>query len=124
VTRLLHASGVPLADLGVGRAELSEEESRRIWRILCETRTCCGAPRRGTGWSPSWPTPSGVAVRPSAEIADVIYDHVAARLAKDASRPALFEQFGIEVLATTDDPCDDGTTRQRPSRGAGGALPS
>src|SRR3954452_8172863 len=36
VTRLLHAGGVPLGDLGVGRTELPEAESRRIWRLLCE----------------------------------------------------------------------------------------
>jgi glucuronate isomerase len=49
-----------------------------------------------------------VSVRPSAATADDIYDQVAARLATDGYRPrALFERFGIEVLATTDDPCDD-----------------
>src|SRR4051812_29430376 len=36
VTRLLHAGGVPLGELGVGRSELTESESRRIWRRLCE----------------------------------------------------------------------------------------
>jgi glucuronate isomerase len=108
VTRLLHASGVPLADLGVGRGQLSEAESRQVWRLLCE----------------HWPvfrgTPSriwleaelaevfDVTVRPAADTADDIYDQVAERLTKDAYRPrALFERFGIEVLATTDDPCDD-----------------
>jgi len=51
---------------------------------------------------------SVVTVAPSAQTADAIYDQVAERLAKDAYRPrALFERFGIEVLATTDDPCDD-----------------
>ena len=47
-------------------------------------------------------------MRPSAETADAIYDQVAERLAEDAYRPrALFERFRIDVLATTDDPCDD-----------------
>jgi glucuronate isomerase len=108
VTRLLHAGGVPLGDLGVGRTELTEAESRRIWRLLCEN------------WSLFRGTPSrywleselaeifDVTVTPSAQTADAIYDQVAERLAKDAYRPrALFERFGIEVLATTDDPCDD-----------------
>jgi glucuronate isomerase len=108
VTRLLHAGGIPLAELGLGRTDLSEAESRHIWRLLCR----------------SWPlfrgTPSrywleselaeifGVPVRPSEETADAVYDQVAARLADDDFRPrALFERFRIEVLATTDDPCDD-----------------
>ena len=108
VTRLLHAGGIPLDDLGVGRGALSEAESRQVWRRLCEN------------WSLFRGTPSrywleselaeifDVAVRPSAETADAIYDQVAERLTKDAYRPrALFERFGIEVLATTDDPCDD-----------------
>src|SRR3954462_9669807 len=30
VTRLLHAGGVPLAELGVGRHALTEEESRQV----------------------------------------------------------------------------------------------
>jgi glucuronate isomerase len=45
--------------------------------------------------------------RPSAESADRLFDQIAARLAQPEFRPrALFERFGIEVLATTDDPCD------------------
>ena len=36
VTRIMHASGVDLADLGVGQGELSEEASRRAFRLLCE----------------------------------------------------------------------------------------
>lgn len=108
VTRLLHASGVPLPALGVGAGPPTEEQARRAWRIFCER----------------WPifrgTPSrfwmetvlagifGVTLRPSAQTADVLYDTVAARLADPAFRPrALLRQFRIAVLATTDDPCDD-----------------
>src|SRR3954463_2080796 len=36
LTRLLHASGVPLEALGVGQGPLSEQESRAVWRRLCE----------------------------------------------------------------------------------------
>jgi glucuronate isomerase len=49
-----------------------------------------------------------VSVWPSALTADVIYDQISDRLADEAYRPrALYERFGIAVLATTDDPCDD-----------------
>ena len=49
-----------------------------------------------------------MSVRPSADTADAIYDQVADCLARPEFRPrALYERFGIEVLATTDDPCDD-----------------
>ncbi len=50
----------------------------------------------------------GVTVRPSASTADAIYDQVAETMARPDFRPrALLQRFGIEVLATTDDPCDD-----------------
>ena len=50
----------------------------------------------------------GVTERPSADNADRLYDQIAARLAEPAFRPrSPVGQFGISVLATTDDPCDD-----------------
>ncbi|MCR8526140.1 glucuronate isomerase, partial [Escherichia coli] len=50
----------------------------------------------------------GVDTAPTTETADEIYDAIAAKLATPEFRPrALFNQFGIEFLATTDDPCDD-----------------
>ncbi|WP_232425150.1 glucuronate isomerase [Pseudofrankia inefficax] len=108
VTRLLHASGVALDDLGVGRGPLPRDESRQVWRRLCENLPAF----RGTAvryWLESeLAEVFGVDERPSAKTADAIYDQVVACLAMDTFRPrALFERFGIEVLATTDDPCDD-----------------
>ncbi|MGH8824492.1 MAG: glucuronate isomerase, partial [Jiangellaceae bacterium] len=107
VTRLLHASGVPLDALGVGHGRLTDAEAREVWRLLC------------THWDAYRGTPVrywleaelaeifDVAVRPSAQTADTIYDQVTDRLGKDGYRPrALYERFRIQVLATTDDPCD------------------
>lgn len=108
VTRLLHASGVPLSALGVGRGSLSEAEARQVWRLLCEHWDIYrGTPVRY--WLESELADIfEVSVRPSAETADAIYDQVADRLEKDPWRPrALYERFRIAVLATTDDPCDD-----------------
>jgi glucuronate isomerase len=108
VTRLLHAGGVPLGDLGVGQGPLDEMEARQVWRRLCENwHLFRGTPSRY--WLESaLAEVFDVALRPSAQTADEIYDQIAERLTKDAYRPrALFERFGIEVLATTDDPCDD-----------------
>lgn len=108
VTRLMHASGVPLEDLGVGQGPLDEAAARNVWRLLC------------THWSVFRGTPVrywleselselfDVTVRPSAETADEIYDQLASRLATPGYRPrALFDRFRLDVLATTDDPCDD-----------------
>jgi glucuronate isomerase len=108
VTRLLHASGVELEALGVGQGPLSEEAARAAWRLLCERwHMFQGTPVR------FWLETElagifGVTTRPSAETADAIYDDVADRLGQDAYRPrALFDRFGITVLATTDDPSSD-----------------
>jgi glucuronate isomerase len=108
VTRLLHASGVPLDALGVGRGPLAEAEAREVWRLLCSHwNVYRGTPVRY--WlEAELAEIFEVSVRPSAETADAIYDQVADRLAKDGYRPrALYERFRIQVLATTDDPCDD-----------------
>lgn len=108
VTRLLHADGARLDELGVGQGPLPEAEARAVWRQLC------------TRWNVFRGTPVsywlqselseifGVTERPSADNADRLYDRIAGLLTEDAYRPrALFRRFGIEVLATTDDPCDD-----------------
>lgn len=108
VKRLLHASGLPLDELGVGPDRLTEAQSRAVWRRLCSHwEVYRGTPVRY--WLESELADIfGVGERPSSETTDSIYDQVAACLAKEEFRPrALFSQFGIEVLATTDDPVDD-----------------
>ena len=108
VTRLLHASGVPLDALGVGRGQLAEAEAREVWRLLCSHWDVYrGTPVRY--WlEAELAEIFEVSVRPSAQTADAIYDQVADRLAKDGYRPrALYDRFRIQVLATTDDPADD-----------------
>ncbi len=107
VTRLLHADGVPLERLGVGEGPLDEAAARRVWHELCARwGVLAGTPAR------LW-LEDGLAgvfdidVTPSAATADSIYDRIAERLAQPGYRPrALYERFGISVLATTDDPCD------------------
>jgi glucuronate isomerase len=108
VTRLLHASGVPLDALGVGAQPLSEDASRAVWRRLCEHWTVFrGTPMR-LWLEAALAEIFDVALRPASDTADAIYDQLTERLAQDAYRPrALYERFRIGVLATTDDPCDD-----------------
>jgi glucuronate isomerase len=108
VTRLLHADGVPLDALGVGEGPLSEGAARAIWRRLCEHWSIFrGTPVR------YWLEQElvelfGVTEPLSAETADSTYDHIAERLGEPDFRPrALYRRFDLEVLATTDDPCDD-----------------
>ena len=108
VTRLLHASGIPLEELGVGGEPLSEESARRIWRLLCG----------------NWDVYRGTAVRYWFEIQLVeLFGVTSIRLCRRRMRsttrssPASVRTpsgrgrstpaSAIEVLATTDDPCDD-----------------
>lgn len=120
--RVLHASGVDLSSLGRrerggeredrahagGRTgEPAESGGREIWRVLCR----------------NWPVFRGTNSRLWLEIelaglfgvtdplteatADSTYDRIASALAEDDYRPrALYERFGIEVLATTDGALD------------------
>ncbi|WP_028049905.1 glucuronate isomerase [Cellulomonas sp. URHD0024] len=109
VLRLLHAAGVPLDDLGLSRDGAARTSSgRAVWRRLAEHWDLfLGTPVRF--WFESeLHDVFGLTEHPSAANADAQYDQLVDALARDAFRPrALFERFGIEVLATTDDPADD-----------------
>ena len=108
VTRLLHADGVALEELGVGQGPLSEAEARAVWRRLCERwELFAGTPVRF--WlEAELAQIFGVSLSPAAETANAIFDQVSERLADDSFRPrALYSRFRISVLATTADPCDD-----------------
>lgn len=106
VTRLLHASGVQLADLGVGLDAAADP--RDIWRRFCEHWPVFAGTASGYWLSHELVTLFDIETEPSAVTADELYDRISARLSQPAYRPrALFERFGIEVLATTDDPLDD-----------------
>jgi len=109
INRVLHANGVELSELGVGRGdEMTEADNRRAFRLLCEH----WADFNGTAMR-YWLVDQlvgifGVDVRPSAATADTIYDTIAARIDEPDFRPRqLMDAFRIEFLATTDDPCDD-----------------
>jgi len=108
VNRLLHSAGVELSDLGVGRTDFSADDARNAFRLLCSNWSVYrGTPIRF--WLESEIVDIfGLNIAPSAETADALYDAIAAQLATPEFRPrALFDRFGIEFLATTDDPCDD-----------------
>jgi glucuronate isomerase len=110
VIRLIHAAGVPLEALGVPAADNDdvEQDPRRIWRTFCEHwHLFRGTPSR------FWLTHElsqvfGLSLMPSADSADLLFDQLTERLAEPAFRPrALFEQFNIELLSTTDSPLAD-----------------
>ncbi|HEY2437155.1 MAG TPA: glucuronate isomerase [Solirubrobacteraceae bacterium] len=104
VTRLLHASGVPLDQLGLGD---SSTPPREVWRTLCSNWfRFAGTPVRY--WlEDALARVFGIVTDPSPETADTLYDELVELLAHPSYRPrALLERFGVAVLATTDDPAD------------------
>ena len=108
VNRLLHSRGVDLADLGVGQGPLDESASRAAWHLLAEHwHAYAGTPSRY--WMEhEFHEVFGLETVLNPRTADAMYDEIAEKLTRPEFRPrALFEQFGITVLATTDDPVDD-----------------
>lgn len=109
ITRLLHANGLPLESLGLSEPGTTKRaDPRSAWRLLCEH------------WREFRATPSrywledelvgvfDVHTAPGPGTADALFDELCAKLAEPRYRPrALFDRFGIEVLATTDDPSSD-----------------
>ncbi|MBY5933702.1 glucuronate isomerase [Tateyamaria omphalii] len=102
VFRMLYSQGVPLEQLGIGIPP-EDRDPRAIFRLFA------------AHWHLFLGTPSqlwiehelretlGCDLTLGPDTADTIYDHIATWLADDSNRPrALFDRFGIEVLATTD----------------------
>jgi glucuronate isomerase len=110
VFRMLCSQGVPLTDLGVPRVDggPTETDGRAIWRrFAAHYYLLRGTPSRM--WiDQAFAEVFHVEERLSAETADAIYDRIAECLARPEFRPrALYERFGIEVIATTESPLDD-----------------
>ena len=110
VTRMLLSQGIPPARLGVPSrtGEPVETDGRRIWRLLADNwHLFRGTPSR-LWLERTFETVFGIDTPLRGDTADDVYDAIAARLAEPGFRPrALFERFGIEVLATTESPLDD-----------------
>ena len=110
VTRMLLSQGIPPGRLGVPSAtgEPVETDGRTIWRLLARHwQLFRGTPSR-LWLERTFADVFGVHTPLSPATADEVYDAIAAQLADPAFRPrALFEKFGIEVLATTESPLDD-----------------
>ncbi|SNT15846.1 glucuronate isomerase [Tropicimonas sediminicola] len=110
VFRMLFSQGVSLDSLGVPRADGSraETDGRKIWRLFAENYYLFrGTPSR-LWLDHSFEHVFGLTDRFGPETADAFYDHISDCLARPEFRPrALFERFGIEVIATTESPLDD-----------------
>ena len=102
--RMLYSQGVPLEQLGVpSRAGAPATDPREAWRTFAgHYHLFRGTPSR-LWLDHAFATVFGMDVRLEAASADRYYDRIAEQLATPGFRPrALFDRFGIEVLATTD----------------------
>ncbi|WP_438872936.1 glucuronate isomerase [Paractinoplanes hotanensis] len=110
VTRMLLSQGIPPDRLGVPRRDGGpvETDPRTIWRLLAANwHLFRGTPSR-LWLEQTFRTVFEVETPLRRDTADEVYDAIAARLTEPAFRPrALFERFGLEVLATTESPTDD-----------------
>ncbi|MCB1341681.1 MAG: glucuronate isomerase [Pseudooceanicola sp.] len=110
VFRMLVSQGVPMTSLGVPRTDGGpvETDPRAIWRLFAERFHLFRGTPSAMWLDHSFEHVFGLDQPLSAETADMYYDHIDACLARDDFRPrALFERFGIEVLATTEGALDD-----------------
>ena len=107
VFRMLYSQGVPLEELGVGPMGAGADR-REVFRRFAENwHLFLGTPSR---WWMDFVLREtlGISASLGAETADAIYDEIAAKLATPEFRPrALFDRFGVDVLATTDSALDD-----------------
>jgi glucuronate isomerase len=110
VFRMLYSQGVPLERLGVPRRDggAVESDPRAIWRLFARHFTLFrGTPTR-IWFEQALRDTFAIEEQLNEASADRIYDRIAECLPKPEYRPrALFERFGIEVIATTDGPLDD-----------------
>jgi len=110
VTRLMHAAGVSFDALGIPErgADAATAAPREVWRTFCEHWHLYAGTASGYWLQNTFAELFGIDEQPDAQNADRLYDGIQAALGTDAFRPrSLFDRFGIEVLATTDDPMDD-----------------
>jgi glucuronate isomerase len=106
--RMLYSQGVRLEDLGIGsRREKSAAEPRQAWRVFARHFHLFHGTPSALWLNYVFAKVFDLDVVLEAETADHYYDVIERALATAPFRPrALFERFGIEVLATTESPID------------------
>ena len=106
---MLYSQGVSMEEMGIPRKDggAVETDARKIWRRFAEHyHLFRGTPTR-LWLDQAFSDLFGIAARLTAATADHYFDLISECLARPEFRPrALFEQFKIEVIATTESPLD------------------
>ena len=126
VFRMLYSQGIALEDLGVpkapgARGRAIETDPRRIWKLFAaHYHLFRGTPSRM--WH-DWVYREvfGLEDLLCEETADLYFDTINEKLGEEEFRPrALFDRYGIEVIATTEDPLDPLPHHQKLQADGGG----
>jgi len=109
IFRMLFSQGIAMEDLGIPTVDGTSVESdpRKIWQTFADHyHLFLGTPTRA--WLDyEFYHVFGIRYRLDSESAMYIYDQMLEQLGDDAFRPrALFDQFDIEILTTTDGASD------------------
>lgn len=110
VFRMLCSQGVALADLGVPRVDGGpiETDPMLIWKRFAENFHLLRGTPSAMWLNHAFSEVFGLEVPLGAETAEHYFETIDGCLARPEFRPrALFEQFNIEVIATTESPLDE-----------------
>jgi glucuronate isomerase len=109
IFRMLYSQGISLESLGISPLDgtAASVDPKEVWRIFAKNYYLFrGTPTR-LWFDYSLENQFGLTKRLSPENADEYYEVIAKKLQTPEFRPrALYEQFNIEVLSTTDSPLD------------------
>ena len=110
VFRMLYSQGVPLEAMGIPRQDgrAVETDHRKIWQTFADHFYLFRGTPTGVWLAHGLYEVFGIQQKLTGTSAQAIYDELADKLVQPEYRPrALFEQFNIEVLCTTDGASDD-----------------
>jgi glucuronate isomerase len=105
IFRMLYSQGIALESLGIPRLDGGpiETDHRQIWQVFADHFHLFRGTPTGMWLAHELQDVFGVREKLTSRSAQAIYDQIADCLTKPEFRPRrLFEQFRIEVLATTD----------------------
>lgn len=105
IFRMLYAQGIQLEQLGIPRRDggKSESDHRKIWQLFADHFYLFQGTPTGSWFNEELRSVFGVTEKLNSANAAVIYDQIDSKLSSPEFKPrALFEQFNIETLCTTD----------------------
>ncbi len=105
IFRMLYSQGISLEELEIGNKPV--KDPKKVWRLFASNyRLFRGTPSR-LWLDYAFEKLFGLTERLSEKTADVYYETIESKLKEKEFLPrALYEQFKIEVLSTTDSPLD------------------